>query len=132
MDIVEQIIIQMSQGLKYQRKWMIRHATQHFAVLYQTTVWLSNDPDDLRLYDALDIIKQKFYYMHGTFVNIKKSRLRNNINMEMFTTSGDLLTSVEDVSQYDKKEQGGGCKIRITLSVVTPMTPRNYDYFRYL
>lgn len=131
-EIAAQIFVQMCHGLKYQRKWMIRHAVQHMAVLYQTTVWLTNDPDDLKLYAALDVVKQKFYYMHGTFLNIKKNKLRNHINMQMYTTSGDHLTSSEDVAKYDKKEQGEGCRIKITMSIVTPLTPRKYDYEKYI
>lgn len=131
-EIVEQIIIQMCQGLKYQRQWMIRHAIEHMAVLYQTNIWLSNDPDDLRVYEALDVLKQKFYYMHGTFQDIKKSQLRNDIRLDLMTTSGDLLTSVEDVAKYDKKQQGSGCRIRIAISIITPLTSRKYRFFKYL
>uniref|UniRef100_A0AAU7PFD4 Uncharacterized protein n=1 Tax=Burkholderia phage vB_BgluM-SURPRISE13 TaxID=3159457 RepID=A0AAU7PFD4_9VIRU len=130
--IVEQIFIQMVQNLKYQRKWMIRHAIEHFAVLYQSNIWLLNDPDDLKLYAALDVIKQKFYYMHGTFVNIKKNNLRNHINMELMTTSGTPLTSVEEVAEFDKKKHGAGSRVCIVISIVTPLTSKNYDYFRHL
>lgn len=131
-EIVEQIIIQMCRGIKYQRNWMIRHAIDNKAILYRTTVWLANDPDDMDLYAALDVVKQKFYYMHGTFPNIKKNELRNHINMQMYTSSGDHLTGAEDVAEYNKKEQGAGCRIKITMSIVTSMTSKKYDYEKYI
>ncbi|BDD79403.1 hypothetical protein [Burkholderia phage FLC8] len=131
-DIVEQIYVQMCQGLKYQRKWMIAHAIQHFAVLYQAQIWLLTPPDDLKLYAAIDVITQKFYYMHGTFINIKKSKLRNHIKIKLLTTSGDELTTAEAVASYNKKQHGEGCRLKIVISIVTPLTSKNYDYFRHL
>lgn len=131
-EIVEQVVIQLCQGLKYQRKWIITHAMRHMAILYQTNIWLTNTPDDVKVHEALDVIKQKFYYMHGTFINISRSKVRNHISMELLTTSGDTLASIGDLTQYDKKKHGEGCRLRVVISLVTPLTPRNYDYFKYI
>lgn len=128
-EVVEQIVIQLCNGLKYQRSWIINHAILHMSLLYSTTVWLSNDPTDETVLNAIDVIKQKFYFMHGTFINIKRSKVRNNINLFLQTTSGD---SYDTTMPYDIKQHGTGCRIKIIVSVVTPLTSRKYRYLNHL
>lgn len=129
-EIVEQIIIQMCSGLKFQYKPMTKHAIQYVALLYRTDVWLSNELWDEKLHDAIDVIKQKFYYMHGTFINIKKSELRNHIELRLYTTSGDPVPDVKELKR--DPSHGNGCRVRIIVSIVTPLTPKNYWYIKHL
>jgi len=131
-EVVEQIILQMCHGVKYQKNWMIRHAIEHKAVLYRTTAWLQNDPDDPVLHKALDAIKEKFYYMHGTFLDVRKSDLRNNIRLDVITTSGESVELTDEGFEYDPAEHGSGCRIFIIMSIVTPLTPKKYQYSKHL
>lgn len=128
-EIAEQIIIQMVHGLKYQRKWMLRHALEHMAVLYTTTIWLSNPPNDDKLHDALDVIKQKFYFMHGTFLNAKKNKVRNHINLFIQTVNGVTWYGKET---YDADYHGAGCRIKVVVSIVTPLTSTKYRYLNHI
>lgn len=129
LKVVEQILIQMVQGLKYQQPWMLKHAMRHMAVLYTTTIWLTKPPTDARVQDAIDVIKQKFYYMHGTFLNIRRSKVRNNINLFLQTSSGGEPPKAEE---YDPTQHGMGCRIKIVVSVVTPLTSKSYRYLNHI
>jgi hypothetical protein len=67
--------------------------------------------------------------MHGTFIDSKKNKVRNNIKLYIQTTAGDYLL---DPKLYDAARHGTGCRIKVVMSVVTPLTSHFYQFERHV
>lgn len=140
-EIVHAIIRQMTLALEYHQKKILRHAIEEHAILFTTLVWLPTLLTDPNLFEALDILKQKFYTMHGVYPNPKNRDRRNKLDLRIQTTSGKDLTKHFDnmrpneIAAFLREIEGtenSGCNIMVHMSIINPVTPKKYDYKKFI